>query len=384
MSRAAPLCEIHVTFERGAQRDSRTRNRTRTRTPPRNRNRNRSPHFVVYDRRMSPRLTLAVSLAALLCSASLLACAGGAVADPAPTPSAAATTAAPTASSAAPSSPIASAAAPASTPPSSSERQRCGELWCRFYPTAEAAFMAVVDERAPRVLALGEAHPQKGTEHVASTAKRFTEQLLPKLAGRASALVLELWIPDPKCSKEQVAGVQEKAAEVTKTQTATTKSDYVLLGEACRKLEIVPFPLRPSCDEYDSVKKAGDDAVFVMLDLVTKHMGRRALSLVDEAATKSPGKIVITYGGAMHNDVAPKAGREQYSFAAELSKRTDGRYVELDLIVPEYIKDTEAWRSLPWYAAYDREAHAERNVLIELGPNAYALVFARTPPPGPR
>lgn len=242
--------------------------------------------------------------------------------------------------------------------------------------------MAVVDERAPRVLALGEAHPQKGTEHVASTAKRFTEQFLPKLAGRASALVLELWIPDPKCTKAQVAGAQEKAAEVTKTQTATTKSDYVLLGEACRKHEIVPFPLRPSCEELDSVKKAGDDAVFVMLDLVTKHMGRRALALAEENATKSPDKMVITYGGAMHNDVAPRPGREQYSFAADLSSRIDGRYVELDLVVPEYIKDSEAWRALAWYAAYDRDAHAERNVLIEVGPNAYALVFARTPSPG--
>lgn len=332
---------------------------------------------------MSPRPPLALSLAALPLAASLLACAGGASTDVAPTPPSAAPLASTAAPSAAATGPAASAAAPASPPPSSPSRQRCGELWCRFYPTAEAAFLAVVDERAPRVLALGEAHPQKGTEHVASTAKRFTEQLLPKLAGRASALVLELWIPDPKCTKAQVAGAQEKAAEVTKTQTATTKSDYVLLGEACRKHEIVPFPLRPSCEELDAVKKAGDDAVFVMLDLVTKHVGRRALALAEEAATKGPGKMVITYGGAMHNDLAPKPGREQYSFAAELSKRVDGRYVELDLVVPEYIKDSEAWRALPWYAAYDREAHAEHHVLIELGPNAYALVFARTPAASP-
>jgi hypothetical protein len=142
---------------------------------------------------------------------------------------------------------------------------------------------------------------------------------------------------------------------------------------------VVPFPLRPSCEEHDEVKKAGDDAIFAMLDLVTKHMKERAIALAEETAEKAPGKLVLTYGGAMHNDVAPKAGRERFSFAADVGAKVEGRYVELDLVVPEYVKDTEAWRSLPWYTAYDAKAHAARTVLIQTGSNAYALVFPRSP-----
>ena len=88
--------------------------------------------------------------------------------------------------------------------------------------------------------------------------------------------------------------------------------------------------------------------------------------------------MVVLYGGAMHNDMAPRPGREQWSFAKDLDRTAGGKLVELDLIVPEFIKDTDAWKSQLWYPAYDREAMGAATVLVEMGPRSYALVFPRS------
>src|SRR6185369_1646323 len=91
-----------------------------------------------------------------------------------------------------PPAPVVPAAA-SSAPASSS----CGPT-CTKFDTAEAAFEWVLSFE-PSILAIGEAHAQKGTEDIASSTKRFTENLLPIVAPKSSDLVVELWAPDPKC-----------------------------------------------------------------------------------------------------------------------------------------------------------------------------------------
>jgi hypothetical protein len=80
----------------------------------------------------------------------------------------------------------------------------------------------------------------------------------------------------------------------------------------------------------------------------------------------------------MHNDLSPREGRESTSFGPRLKKYTGGRYVELDIIVPEYIKDNDAWRALPWHAHYDRAKLGQRTVLFNPEPGSYVLVFPET------
>ena len=75
-----------------------------------------------------------------------------------------------------------------------------GSVQCLRFGTAEDAFKHVITI-GPIVLAVGEAHAQKGTEGIASSTKRFTDAFLPLLAGKASDIVVELWAPDPKCMK---------------------------------------------------------------------------------------------------------------------------------------------------------------------------------------
>ena len=59
----------------------------------------------------------------------------------------------------------------------------------------------------------------------------------------------------------------------------------------------------------------------------------------------------------------PKPDRAAWSFGPDLVKATGGRYVELDVFVPESIQDTDAWKAMPWYAHYDRAAYASATVL---------------------
>ncbi len=255
----------------------------------------------------------------------------------------------------------------------------CGSFTCTPFGSAREAVEHVLTKEKPLIVALGESHAQKGDPKVPSTTARFTEQLLGLFRGNASAMVLELWIPDGSCDKKTEAKVAQQQKEVTKNQAEENPNEFVKLGQASKEAGITPYILRPSCSEVETIKNAGEDAVLKMLDMITVSMQDKVKKQFALAQKSSPPKMVLTYGGAMHNDRVPKAGREQWSFAAELERLASNRYLELDLIVPEFIKDNSSWQALPWYPAYQPEENSEVNLLIETAPRSYALIFARTP-----
>lgn len=241
------------------------------------------------------------------------------------------------------------------------------------YATAEDAFRAVL-ALDPVVLAIGEAHAQKGTESVPSATKRFTDSLLPIVAPKASDVVVELWAPSAKCMKEvkQVASAQKPVVEA---QAATNQNEYLVLGTRAKAAGVTPWLLEPTCDDFASLADAGD--VSMMLSLVKRLTAEKVTRLHE----KNPAKIVVAYGGALHNDIA---GGE-WSFGPELDRLTKGRYIELDLIVPEYVKKTALWQKLPWYEHFmSQRGVRERPILYKTGERAFTLVFAEMPPrPGP-
>jgi hypothetical protein len=324
-------------------------------------------------RRVGPPILAIVGLGAM-------ACAGGSSGGGAATGSAAgvpptASAPAPTpAASVAPSGEAPEVGAPA--PPDASPTP-CGALSCRLYPTAEAAFDAILAESKPRMLAIGETHKQKDAPDIASTTRRFTEQLLPLLRGRTDDLVVELWVADPKCRKEQVAEVAREQSAVSERQSAGNQNEFLALGNASKALGITPHILRPTCDEYDKLLAAGDDAVMMMLSMIARLTADKADALLRRATETN--KVVVAYGGAMHNDVSPRAGREDWSYGPRMKEKLGGAYVELDLIVPEFIKDSDSWRALPWYPHFDASAHPDRATLFQPEPGSYVLVFPRTP-----
>jgi hypothetical protein len=302
---------------------------------------------------------------------ALTACAGGSVATEAAPPTASA--APPVVSAAASTAPPAAVTAQADAPKSG---RPCGALDCRLYDTPEDALAAVLADK-PLVLGIGEAHAQKGMEGVDSAAKRFTERLLPAMKDRASDLVVELMLP-PKDCKPAEQKVRTQQREVTKHQAESNQNEYVTMGDVARKLGVVPDALRPSCADLERTAKAGDDAIATMLENIARLAGTKAKELVARNQKLGADKMIVLYGGALHNDTTPKPGRESWSFGPELAKATGERYVELDVFVPESIQDTDAWKAMAWHAHYNPAAHAGATALFKTGPSSWAMIFPKT------
>lgn len=284
----------------------------------------------------------------------------------------------------APAPPPSPAPAPAPSPASAGPALPAGATACKStgpactrFASNEDAFRWVL-AHDPAVVAIGEAHAQKGTEALASATKRFTESMLPLLKGRASDLLVEAWAGDPRCKNEvkQVATAQKP---VTQTQVKSNPNEYLTLGTRAKALGVVPHLLRPSCDDYASLAGAGADIVPASLGLIKRLTQSDVTKLFERNTAAKNGKLVITYGGAMHNDLAPTERLRQYSFGPELAATTGGRYIELDLIVPEYVKTTEVWSKLPWFGAFQADTGPrDKPTLYRVGERSFVLVFAAT------
>lgn len=265
------------------------------------------------------------------------------------------------------------AIAPSAAPPADD----CVALGCRLFDTPADAFRAILATK-PLVIALGEAHAQKGTEAIPSSAKRFTFELLPLLEGRASDLLVELMAPPAGCKKTaDVVATKQKV--VTEKQTESAQSEYVIMGNEAKKRGLVPDLLRPSCADLDAIDKAGDDTIGASLTTIARLTKTQVAELLDRNAKGSSDRLVATYGGAMHNDLTPPPERALWSFGPELSARVKGRYVEIDLFVPEFILETESWKKLAWYPHFDRTRHPDKTTLFNPHPGSYVLIFPRTP-----
>ena len=313
----------------------------------------------------------------LLCLAFAAACRTPDSAAPHPTPPAPSTSAAPSPSPTPSAAPVASPTPSAAPAPPAGPPVPCGEMGCLLYDTPEAAFAAILAEN-PLVLGIGESHAQKGKEGIPTATKRFTDRFLPMVAGKASDVVLEIWVSEGKCGKEKEAAVAEQQKPVTQGQAKTNQNEFVTLGDAAYALGVKPHILRASCADYDAIVKAGPDSVIVMLEMIARLMDEKAKSLAARNANAGAGKMVLTYGGAIHNDLTARPGRETWTFGPDLSAATAERYVELDLVVPEFIQDNDAWKALPWMPHFKRDAHPTKTTVFRPAKGSFVLIFPRT------
>ena len=252
----------------------------------------------------------------------------------------------------------------------------CGPFECRVVDAGADALTFVLQEQ-PLALGIGEAHALAGFEQVVPAVRRFTEALLPELRGRATHLVVELLAPDPRC-ESTTREVRRAQKPVTEQQSAHNRNDYVALGQRARELGIEPFVLSPTCDEYRAIADAGDAAIDVSLATIAKVTSRMLRGgLAKNHAADRPG-LVVGYGGALHNDIQPAPEKAGWSYGPELAAFSGGRYVELDLIVREFIKDTDVWKALPWYAHFDPSRDPSRWVVMRTAPHRYVLFFPAT------
>lgn len=254
----------------------------------------------------------------------------------------------------------------------------CGDLHCLAFANERSAFVHVL-ARHPLVLGIGESHAQKGYESVRSATRRFADLLLPDLCGHSKSIVLEIWLPRNDCGDKRVEQVDRAQGPATSTQAKSNKNEYVILGQIAKQLGIEPSALVPTCDEYQSILDAGPDSIERMLALIGKRTGDRVVEELQRFSPQETGPVVIAYGGALHNDVDPTPDHKDYSFGPSLISETKGKYIELDLVVREFVKNTRAWQRQPWYQAFKKNHDSLKTILYQSGPNSFALVFPASP-----
>jgi hypothetical protein len=241
---------------------------------------------------------------------------------------------------------------------------------------------AVVDADRPRVLLFGELHARSDRPVARSALARFTDELLPAIADRVSDLVVETWVIDPRCGP--AAAQTSRRIDAEMRRPPATQSEVAALASRARQAGVQPHALRLGCADYAAIASGGaaaggELAVETLLDVVTRELGRVTASAIahrDREAGARP--LVVAYGGALHNDLAPFASVAAWSIGPRLTELTRGRAVEIDLYVPEYAEVDALARTEPWFPLV-AEVGAEA-LVIERGPRSYLVLLPRDQP----
>ncbi len=248
-------------------------------------------------------------------------------------------------------------------------------MTCRLFATPAKAFADVLAQK-PLVLAIGEAHQTNETVDVRSAISRFTESMLPMLKHRASDLVVETWVAEGKCGEEEERAVE--GIDETTERPETTEDEVTTLILHARDLAILPSILEVSCKDYHDLfdDKREIDSEKLLL-LVTRLLEEKVEHLYQQNQRRGSKRMVVIYGGAVHNDVAPRADLAAFSYGPALVKLTKGRYVELDLYVPELIENDEDYAKEAWYPQFQKHVSSKETLLIETSTTSFVLVFPK-------
>ncbi len=235
--------------------------------------------------------------------------------------------------------------------------------------TAMKAFLG----NATGVVAFGELHQTVKTAGVRSSIARFTDEILPAIAPRASHLIVETWVSSGACGETEKQ-VTEDVARTTE-RPAETENEIVRLLRRAKELGVAPHVLDVDCHEYQVLVGEGGAVDYDrLLTLTGQHLGRaigQALALPRPADRP----LVLVYGGALHNDLAPNPELANYSFGPAIDALTHGDYREVDLFVPELVDIYPALRVERWYPVWLRARTAPGTTLIRRQARSAVLVF---------
>lgn len=250
------------------------------------------------------------------------------------------------------------------------------ELAYRLFDDEAQALEAILSAEKPRVIGFGEYHQLNRTSDTRSAIARFADGMMPVLSPMASDLVVETWVSAGRCGEveKQVVAEVDEVSE----RPAETADETVLLLRRAKALGVAPHILTVSCAEYEKVLLSdGGLDYLAFLELVAARLGDVAADSVAGRPADAPRRIVAIYGGAMHNDVAPRAGFEAVSFAKRMAELGVGPYVEIDILVPEFLAKSNLAREEPWFPLVAKIASPDRVALIDRGGGAYIILLKR-------
>jgi hypothetical protein len=132
------------------------------------------------------------------------------------------------------------------------------------------------------------------------------------------------------------------------------------------------------CADYDGVHGADGGLDYVaMLELVARRIEEVVATALATRRPEDPRKMLAIYCGAVHNDLAPAPDWEAFSFGPGLKERIGGRYLEVDLYVPEFVEASESAKEEPWYQLVVSLASPDRAHLIAWSEGSWIIVFRR-------
>jgi hypothetical protein len=228
----------------------------------------------------------------------------------------------------------------------------------------------------PRVIGVGELHLRTDKAGPTMSAlARFTNEAMPTLGTRVSDLVIETWIVDPTC-KTGAAATQRVEGAMKRPES--TKSEIGSLVGIIKQNGIKAHVMRLTCDDLSAVAPASGVDAEKLLDIVTRELGRVTRSAVryrDEHAEPRP--FIVVFGGALHNDLYPFESTRQWSYAKGVDEATSGRFIEVDLYLPELVEGQALYESEDWYPLVAK-APPGKVLLVERAPHSWLAILPRS------
>ena len=241
------------------------------------------------------------------------------------------------------------------------------------FATAAQALAQVLATPA-QVVAIGEYHQTMVTTKIPSSLLRFTDELLPLVARQATDLVVETWVTDGGCGKQETKVVEE--VQTTIERPPETENEIVTLLKRAKAAGIAPHILTMSCKDYRQVTgKDGETDFAKMLSLTRERLQGAVGRWLAAPGSGKGARTVAVYGGALHNDLYPAPGDRPFAFGRSLFAKTKGQYLEVDLFVPEYILGDKHMAAEPWFVAFKAGIQAGDTLLIRRSPRSYIIVF---------
>jgi hypothetical protein len=252
----------------------------------------------------------------------------------------------------------------------------------RHFDTAAAALGTIIQMKQPELIGFGEIHQSLATQNTVSALKRFSETMMPAIADTMSDLVVETWQPVGcgEVEKKVVAEVKEVI-----DRPKTTENEVVTMIKKAKAMGVQPHILKVACDDYEALfaNDAGTMDAYLMLKLIARLLKEKSQEAFAFRAKQTPGKsqktvkkkAVAIYGGAIHNDPYPEEGWEEVVFGPELLATAKGKYVAIDLYVPEYIEADAMTKEEKWYPIYKQHVSEDKVTLIKINTHSYHMIL---------
>ena len=238
------------------------------------------------------------------------------------------------------------------------------------FSDAGAAASAIISRTDPLIIGFGEYHATTGGADVTPSLTRFGDEILPVIAAGASALVVETYVQDQGCG--QAATETAAHVETTMQRPAETENHIMRLLRLSKAAGVQGYILeRMSCADLEELRAGGDVDYAKLLGMVTRRLGDK----IEEIYKKTGGaRRVLVYGGSLHNEAVPAPALADYSYAKRIRELSDGRYLEIDFLVPELIRDDRFLPEQPWFETAMEEANGETVLVFQRSPASYVIV----------